>query len=372
MEIYQRLGVPRVINALGYMTSVGGTPIPLEVTDAIVSAAQANVDIEVLHDRVGEALAVACGTEAACVCSCAAAGVILATAAALAGTDPGAMEQLPNTEGLDARILIPAGHCIDFGAPVEQMVAMTGGRIKRVGVVNRMNAEQLRSALKRGGAAFLYLASHHAVHKGILPFEEVVQIVKGESNLPLIVDAAGDDDLIRFAAAGVDCVIYSGSKSVLGPVSGLMIGKKTFIAACRAQIHGVGRPLKVGKENMVGLLVAVERYVSGVQAEVAAHRCQMNAILLEGFRDLPHTRVEVTDDEVRIGLDRVTLRVSAEAGFGVRDLFEALAVGDPPVRARGHLMNLGELGFDCRIMTESDAHEVVRQVRAFYKAMGVL
>lgn len=373
MEIYQRLGVPRVINALGHMTSVGTTPIPPYVTDAMVSAAQWNVDIELLHDRVGEALAKVCGTEAAMGCSCAAAGIVLSTAAAIAGTDPDKAEQLPNTDGLEARILIPAGHCVDFGAPVEQMIAMAGGKVTRVGQVNRMSADQLRAALKKGGAAFMYLASHHTVHKGILTFPEVVAIVKGEFNIPLIVDAAGDEDLLRFAAAGADCVIYSGAKAVLGPVSGLLVGKKPFIQACRAQIRGIGRPLKIGKEDLAALLVAVEHYLGGVQEEVAARRRRLNQVLLNGMKDLPHSRVEIIDDEVRIGLDRVIIKVDRAAlGFTVREIFDALAHGDPPVRARGHMMNLGELGFDCRIMTEQDAHEAVRQVRAFYASRGVL
>jgi L-seryl-tRNA(Ser) seleniumtransferase/D-glucosaminate-6-phosphate ammonia-lyase len=240
-----------------------------------------------------------------------------------------------------------------------------------LGQVNRLTEEQVRAWLRRGAAAFLYLSSHHTVHKGILPIAAVARIVKEESRIPLVVDCAGETDLVGFAVAGADGVIYSGSKAVMGPVSGLVVGKGDFIRACRAQFRGIGRAFKVGKENMAGLLAAVERYFTLTAQEIDAHRRRMNDILCRGLADLPHTRVAVTPDEVRIGLDRVTLRLdSGQLGFGVQDIFDFLASQN--IAARGHLLNLGELGFDCRYLTEADAHAVVRQVRAFYRSKGFL
>lgn len=106
------------------------------------------------------------------------------------------------------------------------------------------------------------MKSHHCVQKGMLGIEDFVRVAQIH-NLPLIVDAAAEEDLHVWVASGADMVVYSGAKAFNAPTSGFITGKKPWIAACKAQHHGIARAMKIGKENMVGLVYALENYHGG-------------------------------------------------------------------------------------------------------------
>lgn len=207
-------------------------------------------------------IAAATGAEDGCPTSGAAAGIAISIAAVIAGCRLSLIEQLPFSEGLKNNIVIQKGHAVHFGASVQQMIALGGGKAVEVGNANHVEEAHLREAIDAQTAALFYVKSHHAIQKGMQSLATMIQLGR-EYGLPVIVDAAAEEDLRRYVALGADLVIYCRGKVIGGPTSGFITGRASLVTACRAQYKGVGRAMKVGKEAIAGLLTALRQYLRG-------------------------------------------------------------------------------------------------------------
>jgi len=362
MDIYERIGVPSVINAAGKLTALGGSAQHEEVAAAQFSAARGHVDLSTLRQRAGELAAKATGAEAASITTGAAAGIVVGVAAVIAGTDPRLIALLPESEGLRNRILIQAGHWVNFGAPVEQMVRLGGGVPQLVGNVNNVPEAVLEETLRESEpAALLYVQSHHAVQERMVPLERCIELAHTH-NVPVIVDAAAEQDLARYIAAGVDLVTYSGGKAFGGPTVGFIAGRRELIEACEAQTRGIARPMKVGKEQIVALLVALERY--SARDESAEREQRVNAIVRDAVDGIDTVDITLRPDEAGRPIERVAL--SARNGaFDVRELVDFLADGSPSIRTRNHHLDAGIVP---REVSEEQAAVIADRLRAFFRS----
>ena len=370
MHVYDRIGVQRVINASGKMTALGGTALSAEVAAAMAEASQSYVNLSELSERAGKLIAEWTGAEAACVTSGAAAGIAQMVAACVAGTDPVKIERLPDVEGDRRNVLIQPGHCVTFGAPVTQMIRLGGGRPVPVGHANGVRREHLEGAIDENTVAFLYVQSHHTAQHDGLPLADCIAVCHAHG-VPVLLDAAAEEDLEAYVRLGVDAVTYSGGKAFGGPTSGFIAGRRDLIAACRAQQHGIARPMKVSKEAIVGLLVALEQYVaaqrSGERAEEHARQRAIVAGLLDGLAGLPGTRLVELPDEAGRDIVRVGLTLDAQTlGVTAADLAAYLREGKPPIFVRGHRLAEGTLALDPRPLDTRDVPLIVERIRAFY------
>ncbi|EHV5736728.1 D-glucosaminate-6-phosphate ammonia lyase, partial [Salmonella enterica] len=199
---------------------------------------------------------------------------------------------------------------------VTSAIRLGGGRIVEVGSSNLAARWQLESAINEKTAALLYVKSHHCVQKGMLSIDDFVQVAQA-NHLPLIVDAAAEEDLRGWVASGADMVIYSGAKAFNAPTSGFITGKKTWIAACKAQHQGIARAMKIGKENMVGLVYALENYHQG-QTTVTAEQLRPVAEAISAIRGL---YADIEQDEAGRAIWRIRVRVNAsELGLNAQDV----------------------------------------------------
>ncbi|MFQ5382651.1 MAG: SelA-like pyridoxal phosphate-dependent enzyme, partial [Dehalococcoidia bacterium] len=148
MNIYTRFGIANVINAAGKLTALGGTAQVAEVAQAQAEAAQAHVDLAELRAAAGRLIAGYCGAEGASVTPGAAAGLAISVAACVAGKEPERVARLPDSEGWTNRVLLQAGHWVNFGAPVEQMIRLGGGRPVRVGTGAETSESDIDAALR--------------------------------------------------------------------------------------------------------------------------------------------------------------------------------------------------------------------------------
>lgn len=296
---YERLGVTRTINAAATFTVLGGALMPAEVLEAMNSAATANVDMHELHAAAGRRIAEVTGNEAAYVTSGCAAGIVLAVLAARNGGDPGRLPELPGHSFAPHEVIMHAAHRI----PYDKAGALAGGTIRQIGDMLQTFAWELESAIAPTTAAVLYVVGAH-MPQTALPLDDVVRIAHA-AGIPVIVDAAAQlppaENLWKFSRdMGADAVIFSGGKSLRGPqASGLMVGKAGFIEAARqngSPHQRWGRAFKAGKEEIAGLVAAVERFVSLDHAamRVAWHRdVEMWAQGLAGF---PGTTVSIEEN----------------------------------------------------------------------------
>ena len=298
MSIYQHFGVRTIINAKGPSTRVSGGLLHPEVTAAMAEAGRQCVDMAELQAAASLVIAGITGAEAGIVTSGAAAGLLLATAACVAGLDPARMSRLPDTRWPDARgmkdevIMVRSQR--NF---YDHAVRAAGVRIVEVGLPDRVagagvrDAEpwEIEAAITERTAAVVYVATGNSRP----PLADVIRIAQAQG-IPVIVDAAAQlppsSNLRHFISLGADLVAFSGGKAIGGPQgSGILCGRRPLIMSAILQNldldieweqwspppglidkhlltglppHGIGRTCKVGKETIVGLLVALQRYVA--------------------------------------------------------------------------------------------------------------
>jgi D-glucosaminate-6-phosphate ammonia-lyase len=359
---YEDLGIKPVINACGKMTLLGATAVEPEVAEAMVLASQHYVNMTDLEEKAGRRIAEITGAEAACLTGGAASGIAIAAAAFIAGTDPARIQALPDSQGMRNEILVQAGHRINF----VEMAKIGGGRLVTVGWVNHVAKEQLAAALTADTAGFIYVISHHVVHKGMLSLPACLEICHAKE-VPVLVDAAAEEDLRAYVEMGADLVTYSGGKAIGGPSFGFLCGRAKYIEACKAQSWGIARSMKVTKEGAMGLLTALEIYA---RRDVGVERHRRQAVLsaiVDQLADLPRSRLSIVADEAGRDIQRAELELDESAlGFTAFDLIQHLRSGDPAIVTRDHKANLGILAIDPRSLTLEQAPIIARRIREFY------
>lgn len=363
-DVYARLGIQRVVNAAGRMTALGGSALAAEVAEAMAEAGRTYVRLSDLHERAGQLIAEHAGAEAAVVTTGAAAGIVLMSAACVAGADQAAVELLPDVTHEKRDVLVQIGHMVSFGAPVAQMIRLGGGRAVPVGWANGVRPDHLSSAIGPNTAAFLYVQSHHTVHHGMLSLEQCLTICH-EKGVPVIVDAAAEEDPRLYIAMGCDLAAYSGGKAFGGPTSGFVAGRKELIAACRAHERGVARPMKVGKEAIVGLLVALARYAARDEAAELARQHRLVAAMVDDLQGLPGIRAETIHDEAGRSIVRAAIHVDPASGRTAADLARHMA--DHGIYLRSHHAPDGFVAVDPRPIDETEAKLIVQQIQQFAK-----
>lgn len=254
-SIYEPLGVRPLINARGTVTVVGATRTLPEVKAAMDAAAREFVQLDDLAAGVGRRLAELTGAEWGTVTSGASAALTLATAAAIAGGDPDTLAQLPDLRGLKDEVIMPAYSRTAY----DHAIKAVGARIVEVA-----DRAALEAALGPQTAMISVLAGARS-ENGPLSLEEIASVAR-PLGVPVLVDAAADELIVPnpYLAAGADLVAYSGGKCLRGPqCAGLLIGRKDLVQAAwvhGAPHHGMGRGLKVGREEVMGMLAAVEAW----------------------------------------------------------------------------------------------------------------
>lgn len=265
MNIYEELGVRTFINAVDSETVLGGSLMPKEVLQAMNEASKHFVELEELEKKASEEIAKLTRNEACFITNSAAAGLTIAVSACITGKDPMIRDSLPYIEKVQKQEVI-IHRCQRNG--FDFSVRQTGAKIVEIGNFMETNSYELESSINDRTACIVYFAGS-IFEKGALALEEVVTIAR-EYSIPVIVDAAAQlppvENLWLYTEMGADMVIFSGGKTLRGPqASGLILGKKSFIEACRMNAspnYSIGRSMKIGKEEIVGLLYAVRRYIS--------------------------------------------------------------------------------------------------------------
>ena len=201
----------------------------------------------------------------------------------------------------------------------------------------------------------------------MLPLAECLAVCRAKG-VPCLVDAAAEEDLRAYVALGVDAVTYSGGKAFGGPTSGFIAGRRDLIAACAAQGRGIGRPMKVGKEAIVGLLTALQQYVARDERVIAAEFTRQQRLvrrIQEGLADLPGLRATSVGDEAGRAIVRAAISVEPASAGEARRLVEFLATGEPAIYVRGHHAGRGTIMIDPRPIDEADTEIIIARLRAF-------
>jgi D-glucosaminate-6-phosphate ammonia-lyase len=269
-SVYERIGVKPVINARGFMTVLGGsTPSP-RVKQAMEEAERYFVEMKDLLEKGGEIVAGLIGCEAAYITPGAAAALALGTAACVTGSDMDKMARLPDTAGMKNQVVIQKCQRYSY----DRAPTIVGTKLVEVGDENGATAEQLEAAIGPQTACVLY-AAHLEDRPGALSFDQTLEIAH-RKGVPLLTDAAGQvypiERMRSYTKRGSDLVAF-GAKYI-GSVhsSGILCGKKELVDAAVpqgfigfetvAERKSFGRPLKLDRQEIVGVVTAVEEWFS--------------------------------------------------------------------------------------------------------------
>ena len=393
-DIYAGLGVKRRINAAGTLTRLGGALMAPEVVAAMAAAARASVDIAELQAAASRTIARLTGAEAGMVTTGAAAALTLATAASMTRWDVARLAALPHAADFPHEVIIPRTHRTGYS----HAFAAAGARLIDIGHNDRgtgagvrgIEAWEIEAAIGPRTAAFAFSANIDSVRD--LPLVAEVCRARG---IPVIVDAAAQlppkANLRRFIELGADLVAFSGGKAIGGPqASGILAGHRDLVGAALVQQidmdvspatwsppdlidrskltgvphHGIGRGFKAGKEEIVGLLVALERFVTSDDDALNAvlqRRLEIMARAIEGTRGLS-TRVVPASVTGRIPVLELAVD-PAGAGCTALELSARLQQGDPPVHVSERHSARGVLTVDPQVLQAEDDAPLAAAVR---------
>jgi D-glucosaminate-6-phosphate ammonia-lyase len=408
MSLYADLGVRTVINASGALTRLGGTRMEPEVLAAMAEAAASFVRIDDLQARAGEIIAEITGAEAGYVVTGAAAGLSLGVAACIAGMDVGKMDRLPIGEDnlpyrpgdkrfMKDEVVVQRGHRNAY----DHAIRATGAKFVEVGYLAYPGAGgtfawQIEEAISERTAA---IACPIIATPGTVSLREVTAIGR-KYNVPVIVDAAASlpprTNLRRFIEEGADLVTYSGGKAIRGPqASGVLAGRKDLIASValqhqdmdvreetwakralleRGDIQGIphqgfGRSMKVGREEIVGLITALRRFAAGSDdGDKVRWHAQLDH-LEPMLANIPHVVVERIDSP-RQAIPTIHLQLDEQAlGKTAYDVSNLLLDGKPSIAISENRAEYGTLIVNPHSIDDAEIEVVGRRlVEALRKA----
>lgn len=335
-ELYAALGSRPVINALGNRTMLGGSNPAPEVLEAMQLSARYYVDMVELFEGTGRVVSGLLGCEAALVTPGCAAALVLGTSACMTGTDTRKMDQLPDTAGLKSEVVLQKAQRYKY----DRVVRLTGARIVEAGSEAGTTRDELEAAFGPGTAAVLYPAIDNPAD--LVSLEETLAIGR-ERGVPVIVDAAYRvypvEGLRQYTDLGADLVGY-GAKYFGAPNSaGLLCGREDLVEAARLhsfasfeklEVPGVGRPLKIDRQEVVGAVAALRLWLEmdhGERFAAAARRGRNLGSALRGLKgiELPPDRGDQTMATLPLRLDEEAL------GKTAADLDEELRGGNPSI-----------------------------------------
>lgn len=329
-DVYGELGIRPLINAAGTYTMYSASLMSPEAVRAIEAASRRYVNLSELHVAVGLKIADRLGCEAALVTAGAASALTLGTAACIAGTDRAKIARLPDTEGMKNEVILLKAHRNGY----DHAVRNAGARL--VEVETAADVERLAGPRT---AMLLYFNVHGP--EGRIPVDEFARLAR-KLGVPAFIDAAADvppvEHFTRFLKMGYALAAFSGGKAIRGPqCSGLLLGRKDLIEAARRNnspnTDVVGRTNKVGKEEIVGLWVALEQFLKQDFKALWREWERRCAVVAEAATAVPGVKAETFVPEIANAVPH--LRLSWDVGsLPPAELVRRLREGEPRIEVR--------------------------------------
>lgn len=394
MGIYEDWNVEPIINVSGAVTRLGGAPMPQPVLDAFCAAAREAVPLDTLQGVASRVIAEATGAEAGIVTAGASAGLMMGAAAILAGWDLRRMEQLPHCAGFPHEFIMAREQRNGY----DHAVRAAGGKLVEVGMheivagagVRRAETWEFAAEFGPNTAGILYVYDA----QGRPPLAELAAKAH-EHHLPVLVDAAGElpprSNLRSIVASGADLVTFSGGKSIRGPqATGILCGRRDLIGSALIQMldmddhfdlweppahlidkkrlpgmprHGIGRALKVSKEQIIALLTALKLFTSGAYDQELKNMRRWLEEVAEGLRGLPvRCQLNVPADGESLPILEIALDQAA-LGRTAYDVCRRLRRGQPPIQVGHGNLDDGKLVINPLHLNNDRTANVLRRLR---------
>lgn len=357
MSVYDKYHLKQVINASGKMTILGVSKLEQPVIDAQRFGDEHFFEMADLVKKTGEHLAQLLGAEDAIVINSASAGIAEAVAALIGRGSKYHAYHPYDARYVNREVVIPKGQNVDYGTPEEVMINVGGGEVVEAGYANMCTPEHVDMVITDRTVAVLYVKSHHAVQKSMLSVEDALAVAH-QHHLPLILDAAAEEDLEKYLQMGVDIIIFSGAKALAGPASALVFGKKEYMDWIRLQSVGLGRAMKIGKENILGLTKAIEDYLQH-GPENGASMQQRLAPFLTALNAVPYVEAKQIQDGAGRDIYRASVVITPTSPKDAKQVTAELKAGNPAIYTREYRANEGIIEFDIRAVDATEMTAIV-------------
>jgi uncharacterized pyridoxal phosphate-dependent enzyme len=364
-DYYRDLGVRTFINAAGTYTALSASLMRPEVVDAIAVASKQFVSVIELQDKVGARIASMLGSESAMVTSGAAGALTCGTAACVTGTDQKAILQLPDVTGLKSEVIIQKAHRYGYDHAV---------RAAGVRMVEIETADDFERAVNPKTAMMLFF--NDAEPKGQINGADFVSLGK-KRNIPTFVDASADvppvENLTRIVKMGWDLVTFSGGKGIRGPQSaGVLAGRADLIKAARLNTSPYGetisRGMKVNKEEMVGMMVALEVFMKMDHAAEAKDWDRRINTIVGAVKDLPTIQTETYVPPIANHVPHLKIQWDqSRIALSPRAVMKQLREGQPSIEACPATTD-SELVFTVWMLQPGEAEIVAKRLRSVLKS----
>ncbi len=361
-DYFKELGIRTFINAAGTYTSMTGSLMPKEVIDAISYGSLEYVNLDELQDKVGERIAQLLNCEYATVSSGCFGAMSIAMAGVMSGKDPKKIKQLPDVNGLKHEVILQESHSIGYS----QALTNVGAKLVKV-----KTSEDLEKAINEKTAMLWFLNAN--TDNGEIKWEEFISLGK-KHNIPTFIDCAADvppvENLFKFTRMGFDMVAFSGGKGLRGPQSaGLLLGRRNYIEAARLHTpprgETIGRGMKVNKEEVLGMLAALELYLArDHKAEWEMWEKQINLISdsaksIDGVQTIIHVPPHANHvPSLKISWDENKVKISPN------EVREKLRNGTPSIETVG---NKNEIGITTWMMVPGQEKIVAKKIQKILK-----
>jgi uncharacterized pyridoxal phosphate-dependent enzyme len=367
--LHSQFGLTPVINAAGSFTPLGVSRSSAHVAHSAAAALQSFFVMNELQALASERLSAFCGCEAATVTHCVSAAITQAVAACIAGNDAEAVASLPESTGRANAVVIPAGHCVNYGHPLVTDIRLAGASVIQAGTREACSLRDIEQALDQPGVCCLLLVSSRLTTFQDLDTQRAVSAAH-HRGIPVVIDGAAQDMRIPdLLGTGADAVLVSAHKYLASPTAGLVLGTRDFVERFRAQETGIGRAMKPCKEAIVGVLAALEERQA---LDPVAWRQQQDqkvakAVTLLGAN--PDIQASAEPDPVGMPFQRVRVHFLRGAAVA-RAVVQALKAGRPSIWVMEHQLDQGAILLELVALSEEEVQQLVEAISSALAALA--
>jgi L-seryl-tRNA(Ser) seleniumtransferase len=374
-DVYQALGIRRVINGMGNVTLLGGSSLSPKVQAAMEQANRYFAPMEEVLDQTGQSLAGMMGAERAFVTSGCFAALVLGVAALLTGGDPEKVARLPDTTGMKNEILLQAGMRYHY----DRCISVPGGKLVEVGDQQGTTAKQLAAAIGPQCAGVFYFARMEG-KPGLLSLDEVVRIAH-EHGVPVIVDAAAELYPVQLmhnrVASGADLLCFGAKYLGAQNSAGILCGRADWVQAARLnnftsyETHknrAIGRGYKIDRQEVIGVTVAMSEWLSMDHEERLQRDAERVETIQNALAGLPHVQSDLQWNSQREPWMRLMVHFDeARVGKNVQAVIEELRSGEPSIWLRN---DGNDLNIMVNALADGEAEVVGARLREVLTGAG--
>jgi len=371
MTVHEKYCFRKVINARGPATLLGASRVSKAIRDEISAILAESAEMWELQRSASERIVQLTGAEAGCVVNCSSAGMAIASAAAITGSDPSKIKALPDADWPRKKIIIQKGQVTGAGdCPVWQVIKMTGAEYVEIGEALDCATFHLRAALDENTAAAFYILID-TFSPNLLPLD-IFTTICHEKGVPVICDAAYLTDFKMLAALDVDMAIYSGQKWLGGCTSGIVAGKKDLIHACYLQELGIGRPMKVGKEGIISIMASIDQWLNRDTEAIRREQTALANTVLRAVEKLPGIECEIKSSLFSPSV-RLHVKINPDkAGVSATAINRDMGRLNPVIKTDDFYVNDGCIIFDFAFIEKGEDEIIAKAMNEYLTGARVI